>query len=168
MALAQPQAGGEADPEVDREVQRAIKRVTEDLESFSFNTAVAALMELSNVLQKASGPSRDTGVATLVLLLAPLAPHMTEELWHRRGGSGSVHQQTWPSFDPKLAAPSEVTIVVQVAGKMRDRFTAPAGTSKAELQRLALKSEKVQAALGGKTPTNVIVVPDRLVSVVLE
>ena len=168
MALSEAQPSGPRDRDVEHEVQRAIKRVGEDLESFSFNTAVAALMELSNVLQKSSGPSRDEGIATLLLLLAPLAPHMTEELWHRRGGAGSVHAQAWPAFDPKLAAASEVTIVVQVSGKVRDRFQVAAGTPGPELERLALASPKVQAALGGAKTKNVIVVPDRLVNVVLE
>ena len=166
MALADPQATGQRDVAVDREVQRAIKRVTEDLGSYAFNTAVAAMMELSNALQKASGPSRDEGVATLILLLAPFAPHMTEELWHRRGGAGSVHRQPWPAYDGALAAAADVTIVVQVDGKVRDRIAAPAGTPKADLERMALASEKVQAALRGAPPSKVIVVPDRLVSIV--
>jgi leucyl-tRNA synthetase len=168
MALAEPQPAGPRDADLDREVQRAIKRVTEDLGTYAFNTAVAAMMELSNALQKASGPSRDEGVGTLILLLAPFAPHMTEELWHRRGGSGSVHQQAWPKYDVAMAAKSVVTIVVQVSGKVRDRIEVPAGKSKAELERLALASPKVQAALEGAKPTNIIVVPDRLVNVVVK
>ncbi len=166
MALAPRQAAGPRDTTVDREVQRAIKRVTEDLGTYAFNTAVAAMMELSNALQKANGPSRDDGVATLLLLLAPFAPHLTEELWHRRGGSGSVHRQRWPAYDAALASAADVTIVVQVDGKVRDRIAAPAGTPQADLQRMALASEKVQAALHGTTPSKVIVVADRLVSIV--
>src|SRR5207249_2665275 len=107
--------------------QGTIAKVTEDLQTYSFNTAVAAMMELSNALQRATGPSRDEGVATLLLLLAPFAPYMTEELWERRGGRGSIHRQTWPVFDPAIAAPGEVTIVIQIDGKLRDRITAPAG-----------------------------------------
>jgi leucyl-tRNA synthetase len=159
---------GPRDTEVDREVQRAIKRVTEDLGTYAFNTAVAAMMELSNALQKSSGPSRDEGVATLILLLAPFAPHMTEELWHRRGGTGSVHQQAWPAYDKAMAAKTVVTIVLQVSGKLRDRVEVPAGTPTAELERLALASPKVQAALNGAKPAKTIVVPDRLVNVVVK
>jgi leucyl-tRNA synthetase len=166
MSLSGPQATGPRDTGVDREVQRAIKRVTEDLRAEAFNTAVAAMMELSNALQKASGPSRDEGIATLILLLAPFAPHMTEELWHRRGGVGSVHQQSWPTYDERSAAPTSVTIVVQIDGKVRDRVAVAAGTAKAELQRLALASPKVQAALDGTKPAKIIVVPDRLVNIV--
>jgi leucyl-tRNA synthetase len=168
LGISERQSGGPRDEAVDRAVHATIKKVSEDLRDYAFNTAIAAMMELSNALQKASGPSRDAGVDALVLLLAPFAPYISEELWHRRGGTGSVHTQAWPSFDAKLASATEVTIVVQVAGKVRDRFTVPAGTPNAELERLALRSEKVQAALGGKKPTNTIVVPDRLVSVVLE
>ena len=166
MALAAPQPAGPRDADVDRQVHVTIKKVTEDLQTFAFNTAVAALMELSNTLQKATGPSRGAGAATMILLLAPLAPHMTEELWHRRGGTGSVHQQAWPAYDAKAATATEVTIVVQVDGKMRDRITAPAGASEADLQKAALASPKVKAALNGAKPAKVIVVPDRIVSIV--
>jgi leucyl-tRNA synthetase len=168
LAVADRQPAGPRDAEVDREVQRAIKRVTEDLGTYAFNTAVAAMMELSNALQKSSGPSRDEGVETLILLLAPFAPHMTEELWHRRGGTGSVHQQAWPAYDKSMAAKSVVTIVLQVSGKLRDRIDVPAGTPTAELERLALASPKVQAALQGAKPVRTIVVPDRLVNVVVK
>jgi leucyl-tRNA synthetase len=168
MALADTQPSGQRDESLDREVQRAIKRVTEDLRAEAFNTAIASMMELSNALQKATGPSRDEGIATLILLLAPFAPHIAEELWHRRGGAGSVHQQAWPEYDPAMAVKSIVTIVVQVSGKVRDRIAVPAGKSKAELERLALASPKVQAALNGAKPSKVIVVPDRLVNVVVK
>jgi leucyl-tRNA synthetase len=168
MGLAEAQPAGPRDESVDREVQRAIKRVTEDLRAEAFNTAVAAMMELSNALQKAAGPSRDAGIGTLILLLAPFAPHVTEELWHRRGGEASVHLQRWPSFDGSLAAATSVTIVIQVSGKVRDRIEVPAGTPEAELKALALRSPKVQAALNGGSPLKVIAVPDRLVNVVVK
>jgi leucyl-tRNA synthetase len=166
MALSAPQSAGPRDADVDRVVQVTIKKVTEDLQTFAFNTAVAALMELSNALHKATGPSRDAGVATMILLLAPLAPHMTEELWHRRGGAGSVHQQSWPAYDAKVAAAREVTIVIQVDGKVRDRLTVAAGQSQADLEKAALARQKVKAALNGAKPKKVIVVPDRIVSIV--
>jgi len=166
MALSAPQPAGPRDADVDRDVHVTIKKVTEDLQTFAFNTAVAALMELSNTLHKATGPSRDAGVATMILLLAPLAPHMTEELWHRRGGPGSVHQQSWPAYDAKIAAAREVTIVIQVDGKVRDRITAAAGQSQADLEKAALSRQKVKDALNGAKPRKVIVVPDRIVSIV--
>jgi len=127
---------------------------------------VAAMMELSNALQHATGPSRDDGVATLLLLLAPFAPYMTEELWERRGGRDSVHRQSWPAFDPAMAAAKEVTLVVQIDGKVRDRITAPVGISSSAAEELALASPKVKAALDGRTIDRKIVVPDRLVNIV--
>jgi leucyl-tRNA synthetase len=166
LALTHPEPAGPRDVDVDGAVHRTIKKVTEDLTQEHFNTAVAAMMELSNTLQHASGSSRNDGVATLILLLAPFAPHMTEELWHRRGGAGSVHQQSWPTFDEAVAAPREVTIVVQVDGKVRDRIPMAAGLPDDDVQRRALASPKVQAALNGTKPAKVIVVRDRVVSIV--
>jgi leucyl-tRNA synthetase len=166
LALTDPESASPRDADVDGAVQRTIKKVTEDLGIEHFNTAVATMMELANTLQHASGTSRNDGVAALLLLLAPFAPHMTEELWHRRGGTGSVHQQRWPEFDEAVAAPREVTIVVQVNGKVRDRIPMPAGLPEAEIQSKALSSAKVQTALNGATPAKVIVVADRIVSIV--
>jgi leucyl-tRNA synthetase len=166
MAQAEAQPVGTRDPDVDRAVHRTIAKVTEDLQTYSFNTAVAAMMELSNALQRATGPSRDAGVATLLLLMAPFAPYMTEELWDRRGGRGSVHQQSWPAFDPAMAAAREVTLVVQIDGKVRERIIAPAGISKPAAEELALASPKVKAALDGRVIERKIVVPDRLVNIV--
>ncbi|HJW49111.1 MAG TPA: leucine--tRNA ligase, partial [Candidatus Limnocylindria bacterium] len=166
LALTDAEPAGARDADVDGAVQRTIKKVTEDLGIEHFNTAVATMMELANTLQHAHGPSRNDGVATLVLLLAPFAPHMTEELWHRRGGIGSVHQQRWPEYDEAVAAPREVTIVVQVNGKVRDRIPMPAGLPEADVRAKALASPRVQAALNGTKPAKVIVVPDRIVSIV--
>jgi leucyl-tRNA synthetase len=166
LALTDAQGAGPRDIDVDGVVQRTIKKVTEDLTQEHFNTAVAAMMEMTNTLQHASGPSRNDGVATLVLLLAPFAPHLTEELWHRSGGAGSVHQQSWPAYDEAVAAPRAVTIVVQVDGKVRDRIPMPAGRPDADVEREALASPKVKAALNGAKPAKVIVVRDRIVSIV--
>ncbi len=166
LALTDAEPGGPRDADVDGAVQRTIKKVTEDLTIEHFNTAVATMMELANTLQHSSGTSRNEGIATLILLLAPFAPHMTEELWHRRDGTGSVHQQSWPEFDLAVAAPREVTIVVQVNGKLRDRIQMPAGLPEADVRSRALASPKVQAALNGTTPAKVIVVADRIVSIV--
>ncbi|GAC1486605.1 MAG: leucine--tRNA ligase [Candidatus Limnocylindrales bacterium] len=162
----QPPSDGPRDPELDRMVQRTTLRVTTDLEAYHFNTAIAAMMELSTALFHATGPSRDEGVRTLVLLLAPFAPHLTEELWQRRGGTGSVHQQSWPAFDPAAVRSGDVQIVVQVNGKVRDRLTVPAGSAEEAVRSLALASEKVRTAIGGAPVAKTIVVLDRLVSIV--
>src|SRR5437867_5706769 len=166
LGLTEPGPASARDGAVDGAVHRTIKKVTADLGDYYFNTAVAAMMELANTLQRAGGISRSEGVATLILLLAPFAPHITEELWRRRGGVGSIHQQRWPEYDEAVAAPREVTIVVQVDGKVRDRIPMPAGLPDAEAQLRALASPKVQATLDGTKPAKVIVVADRIVSIV--
>ncbi|HKC91484.1 MAG TPA: leucine--tRNA ligase, partial [Candidatus Limnocylindria bacterium] len=166
MAQSEAEPPGRRDPDVDRVVHRTIAKVTDDLQTYSFNTAVAAMMELSNALQHATGPSRDEGVATLLLLLAPFAPYMTEELWERRGGRSSIHREGWPTFDPAIAAAKEVTLVVQIDGKVRDRINAAAGISQPAAEELAMASPKVKAALHGRDPERTIFVPDRLVNFV--
>jgi len=166
MAQSEAQPAGPRDPDLDRAVHRTIAKVTDDLQTYSFNTAVAAMMELSNALHHAAGPSRDEGVATLLLLLAPFAPYVTEELWERRGGRASIHQQSWPTFDPAIAAANEVTLVIQIDGKVRDRITAAAGISQSAAEDLAKASPKVKAALDGREPARTIFVPDRLVNFV--
>ena len=168
IGLSERSAAGSGDADLDRMVQRTIKKVTEDLEAYHFNTAIAALMELSTAIFHASGPSRDAATDALVLLLAPFAPHIAEELWQRRGGQGSVHTQTWPAFDPEAAREVAITLVVQVDGKVRDRLELPAGSAEEALKQAALASPKVSAALGGKRVAKVIVVPGRLVSIVTD
>jgi leucyl-tRNA synthetase len=177
IAAAAPGAGpsGE-DPELIRALRRAthtaIAGVSEEVEGFRFNTALARLMELTNAITRA----RETGLAstdayaeaveTLLLLLAPMAPHITEELWARRGSPYSIHQQPWPTYDPALAASETIELPVQVNGKLRDRLVVTVDTPPAEIERLALASERVQAYLQGCAPRRVIQVPGKLVNVV--
>jgi leucyl-tRNA synthetase len=151
---------------------RAIKEVGEDYAEFHFNTALSKLMELTNALSGA----RDDGLAgtdayaeaveTLLLLLAPMAPHISEELWSRRGKPYSIHQQPWPDFDPALVAAEIIELPVQVDGKLRDRLVVAPGTAPDEIERLALASEKVQAYLKGRAPRKVVQIPGRLVNIV--
>jgi leucyl-tRNA synthetase len=151
---------------------RAIKEVGEDYAEFHFNTALSRLMELTNAL----GAARDAGLAgadayaeaveALLLLLAPMAPHITEELWTRRGKPYSIHQQPWPTFDPALVASDMIELPVQVDGKLRDRLTVAPGTAAEEIERLALASEKVQAYLKGRAPRQVVHIAGRLVNIV--
>jgi leucyl-tRNA synthetase len=155
-----------------RAANRAIKEVTEDYGGFHFNTAVSRLMELTNAL----GSARDDGLAgtdayaeavdTLLLLLAPMAPHISEELWSRRGKPYSVHQQTWPTFDPALVVSDTIELPVQVDGKLRDRLSVAPDTAPEEVERLALASERVQAYLKGRAPRKVVQIPGRLVNIV--
>ena len=157
---------GERDEALERDIHRAVQKVTTDIEHYHFNTAVAALMVLRSRLAESAGPTRDEGIRTLLLLLAPFAPFMAEELWARRGGTYSVHTQPWPTYDPDIAKAEEVVLVVQVDGKVRDRLTVAAGVSEDAARSAALASEKVQERLRGREVVKVIVVPGRLVSIV--
>jgi leucyl-tRNA synthetase len=162
----------EAERALRRATHKAIRRVTEDIEAFKFNTAIAGMMEFVSTLwahAEAHGPSpvfRDAA-DVLIRLLAPFAPHIVEELWARRGGEFSVHQQPWPTYDPVMTVDETITLVVQVNSKVRDRIIVPAGISDEEAQVRALESERVQRTLDSRQPKQVIIVPGRLVNVVV-
>ena len=160
-------AEGGDDPALDRKVHRTIAAVGEALEALQFNKAVAQLYELVNAVEKATdSASRSAAVRTLVQLSAPMAPHLAEECWGRLGGQGLVADAPWPEHDPTLLFEDQVTLAVQVNGKLRDTLTTPRGLDKAAAEALALASEKVQRQLNGQPPRKVIVVPDRLVNIV--
>ncbi len=175
-AKAQGRKGAGRGEALRRTTHKTIRRATEDIETFKFNTAVAAMMEFANTLwsfweQPSSGneppsPAFDEAADALILLLAPFAPHIAEELWARRGGAFSVHQQPWPTYDPALTVDEIITLVIQVNGKVRDRIVVPADIGRDEARRRALESERVQRYLAGKPPQKVIVVPGRLINVV--
>jgi leucyl-tRNA synthetase len=175
-AVADPPPGAAAwpaDPELERLAHRTTAGVGDDLERFRFNTAISKLMVLSNGLADAiragrgSAAQRRDAAERLVLLLAPLAPFITEELWRGAlGGSVSVHVSPWPAFDPELVRSDQVTCVIQVDGKVRDRIEVAPDVAEAELRELALGSERVQAALGGRGVARVVVVPPKLVNLV--
>jgi leucyl-tRNA synthetase len=166
-------AGAKADATVlRRKVAQTVGRVTDHYDELRFNTAVAFLMELANTMQDylQSGGKRDRewdgAVRTLVQLLNPLAPHACEEMWERLGEQGLLADASWPSFDATAAAEPKVVLVVQVAGRLRDRLDVDAGLSEDEALKVALSSEKVRAALNGRGPSKVIYVPDRLINLV--
>jgi leucyl-tRNA synthetase len=176
LALAEYETSGqdeEATRDLRRKTHQTIAKVGDDLENFSFNTAVAALMELRNAIgdalkeQCVSREAWDEAVDTMLLLLAPIAPHITEELWARRGHEYSVHEQPWPEYDEEIAREETVTLIVQVNGKVRAKVDVPAGIDNAEAERIALQAENVERWLDGKTPRKVIVVPGRLVNIVI-
>ena len=161
-----------AEENLQRTAHKTIRRVTEDIDAFKFNTAVAALMEFANTLwahREQHGPSPAFQVATgmLIRLLAPLAPHIAEELWTRQEGTFSVHQQSWPVYDPGLTVDDMITLIIQVNGKVRDRIVVPAGLTDEEATAQAMKSERVQGYLNDNSPQKVIVVPGRLVNLVV-
>ncbi|MBD2776212.1 leucine--tRNA ligase [Iningainema tapete] len=160
-------------PEKDlrRAIHTAIKEATEDVEDeYQFNTAVSELMKLSNALTDASckeSPVYAEGIQTLVLLLAPFAPHIAEELWHQLGNTESVHIQTWQKYDASALVADEITLVIQVNGKKRGDLQVPAQADKVELEKYARESEAVQRYIEGKEIKKVIVVPGKLVNFVV-
>jgi leucyl-tRNA synthetase len=156
-----------------KHVHRTIRVVTDDYERFSFNTAVARMMELVNegYRYRAAGGSNQVVLGelmeALVKLLAPMAPYVSEDLWERLGHEGTIHHAAWPTFDPDLASEEEVTMVVQVNGKVRDTITVPASIDEAAMLERALGSEKVQGYLNGGEPRKVIARPPKLLSLVI-
>ncbi|MDF5722550.1 MAG: leucine--tRNA ligase [Rhizonema sp. PD37] len=157
--------------ELRRAIHTAIKEVTEDLEGeYQFNTAVSELMKLRNSLEDAISKDSSVyaeGIQTLVLLLAPFAPHISEELWHQLGHTESVHTQAWPQFDPAALVADEITLVIQVNGKTRGALQVPAQADKTELEKYALESEVAKRYIEGKVLKKVIVVPGKLVNFVV-
>jgi leucyl-tRNA synthetase len=160
-------------PAMRRKTHQTIAKVTEDIERFHFNTAISAIMELVHGLSDyaaeadASRAVLSEALEHLILLLSPFAPHLCDELWEQMGGAGSVYQQCWPTWNDEIAKEVDVTVVVQVNGKLRDRLEVPAGTAREELERLAKASPKVLPYLEGKQIRQVVVVPDRLVNLVV-
>jgi leucyl-tRNA synthetase len=161
------QGGEGADAALTRKTHQTIAGVAEDVEALSFNKAVAKLYELVGAVEKARpSAARDEASRTLIRLAAPMMPHLAEEAWVRVGGEGLVADAPWPEVDPAMLVEDEVTVAVQVNGKLRDTITVARGLDKGALETLAVGSAKVQAFLGGAVPKKVIVVPDRLVNIV--
>ncbi len=159
---------GEGEDEVlKRKLHRTIAAVGEAIEGLQFNKAVAQLYELTSAIEKAPpSATRHDAVRSLIMLAAPAAPHLAEESWAALGESGLIADAAWPNFDPALLIDDQVTLAVQVNGKLRDTLNAPRGLDRAAAEALALASDKVQRQLNGATPRKVIVVPDRLVNIV--
>ncbi|MFO7152263.1 MAG: leucine--tRNA ligase [Bacillota bacterium] len=169
-----PSGDEKADREVRRLVHKTIKKVTDDIEGrFNFNTAISAIMEMVNGLNSSkgkpvSGKVIREAVETLLLLLAPFAPHITEELWERLGHETSIHLMSWPVADEAAMAEEEVEVVVQVNGKVRAKILMPAEITEEAMKESALKHEKISSLLEGKTVVKVITVPRKLVNIVVK
>ncbi|MDI6814604.1 MAG: class I tRNA ligase family protein, partial [Dehalococcoidales bacterium] len=163
-----------AERELSRITHQTIRKVTEDIEKLRFNTMIAALMGFTNYLAKVKETGAITSshwreaIDTLLLLLAPTAPHLAEELWQQTGHSYSIHNQSWPQWNEELAKDEEITLVVQVNGKLRDRITVAASITEAEARQIVLEREKVKAYLESKEIVNIIYVPGRLVNLVVQ
>ncbi len=167
----------EPNPETLRNLRRSLhqtlRQVTHDFDSFEFNTIVSALMELLNEMYKArengaaGTPEWEETLDIYLRMMAPVAPHMAEELWAAAGKPYSIHIQSWPEVDQAAAAEELVTLVIQVNGKVRDRIPVPVGINQDESRKIALASPSIQKIMAGNSPRKVIVVPDKLVNIVL-
>ncbi len=166
-------ASEQAERELQRTIHQTVRRVTQDMEKIRFNTMVAALMEYTNYLARVreagdvAASSWEHAINVLLRLLAPSTPHLAEELWERLGYDYSIHNHRWPEWEDKLAREEEITLVVQVNGKLRDRIPVPVSISESEARQLALNSQRVKAFLDDHKVEKVIYVPGRLVNVVL-
>ena len=160
-------AAGE-DKALARKLHQTIDGVAKDIEALSFNKAVAKIYDLANHIEKAvPSASRNDAIRTLMLLVAPMTPHLAETGWAETDAAGLIADASWPAVDPALLVDDEANIAIQVQGKLRDTLTVAKGLSKEELERLALASDKIIRTLDGATPKKVIVVPDRLVNIVI-
>ncbi|HLF88202.1 MAG TPA: class I tRNA ligase family protein, partial [Anaerolineales bacterium] len=155
-----------------RKVHQTLISVTRDFEQFEFNTIISSLMELMNTLYEvreaaAGTPAWEEAIDIYLRMMAPVTPHIAEELWTGIGKPYSIHTQPWPEVDKEAAKEDEITLPIQVNGKVRDRITVPAGTDEETIKAAALATEGVQKSMEGKPPKKVIVVPGRLVNIVV-
>lgn len=148
-------------------IHKAIKKVTNDYENMKFNTAIAAMMTLQNEITKV-GKLNKADFKALIILLNPVAPHMTEELWEVLGFEGMLNETSWPTFEEKYLVDDEVEIVLQINGKVRDKLVVSATSTKEEMEAIAMASERVQTLIDGKQIVKVICVPKRLVNIVVK
>ena len=164
----------EAEKECLRIMHKTIKKATEDIERFRFNTMLSALMEYSNLLSRVQEngsikkPLWAEAVKNLLLLLAPSAPHMAEELWQQLGYTYSIHNQSWPEWNRELAADEEITLVIQVNGKLRDKISVPVDITEETAKQLAFEQERIKGYVEGKSIARIIYVPGRLLNIVLK
>ena len=166
-SVTEDEAGTGEDKDLDKRLHRTIAGVAEDVEALTFNKSVAKLYELVGAIEKAQpSASRTQAIRTLARIVAPMVPHIAEQAWADWGNSGLIADAEWPAVDPALLVDDEVTIAVQVNGKLRDTLLMPKGAAKDVVEAAALASEKIVRALEGKQPKKVIVVPDRLVNIV--
>ncbi len=149
-----------------RKLHQTIRKVGEDISRLSYNTAVAAMMEYMNVLRKGERTPHRDEVLPLIPLVSPFAPHIAEELWEQTGGTGSVFDSAWPSFDPRLALDDSIELVIQVNGKVRGKITVARDISEQDALVAALADPTVSRFTAGD-PRKVIFVPGRLLNIVV-
>jgi len=152
--------------EVVKVLHQTIKKVTEDISRMHFNTAIAQMMILSNLLEKQDIISRNT-LEKFILVLSPYTPHISEEIWSELGHNNSITRESWPNHDSELIQEEEIELVVQVNGKVRDKFTVLVDASEADIKNKIVASENIQKYLGGKEPKNIIFIKGKLVNIVI-
>ena len=158
------EAGYSAD--LEKTIHKTIKKTGEDFERLKFNTAIAALMSLVNDFYKKGSVTKDEHL-TLITLLNPVAPHITEELWEKYGNGGLLSIHAWPEYDEAKTIDDEIEIAVQINGKVRDKLIISAGLDKEQTEKAVMASEKIAALTDGKTIVKVIPVPGKLVNIVV-
>jgi len=156
----------QADEATLRLLNQTIKKVGDDIETFNFNTAISAMMIFANHLIKQDDRPKSV-VEKFLLILAPFAPHISEELWQRLGHQDSLSYESWPEYDKELIKEKEIELAIQVNGKIKDRIVIAADADEEHIKQKALASEKVVAAINGKSPKKVIVIKSRLVNIVV-
>ncbi len=175
ITLEEPRKREAATPEAEKQLRKAqhsaVKAVTQDLENFSFNTAIARMMEFTNALSKGKAALWGTevweeAIETMLLLLAPVTPHLAEELWARLGKPYSIHQQSWPSYDERYLIEETITLPIQINGKVRGRITVPADADEETIKAKALAETNVRRHLEGKQIVKIIIPKRKLVSIV--
>ena len=158
-------------------VNASIKKVTEDFERFSFNTAISSIMEMVNELYRykdavsAENYNKEVigeAIRVLIVILSPIAPHITGELWEIIGNEGELFEVAWPKYDPDALTVSEVEIVIQINGKIRDKMMIAADMSRDDMAELAKTDEKIKALYEGKQAVKVIAVPNKLINIVVK
>ena len=166
--VSQVSGGDGEDAALERKTHQATAGVAADIEALSFNKAIAKIYDLTNAIEKAApSASRDEAIKTIIRLSSPMVPHLAEEAWAQLGGTGLIADAAWPEVDESRLVEDEVTVAVQVKGKLRDTLIVPKGLPNGELEKLALASDKVQRNIDGAAVRKVIIVPDRLVNIVI-
>ena len=162
-----------SDKNLERDMHIAIKKVTGDLDRFKYNTAISTLMEYTTQISEQYREGQvsvnvwTTALDNLLIMMSPIVPHLTEEMWESIGNSFSIHKQEWPKYDSDLATYDEITLVVQVNGKLRDRIQAPADLEEERAKQMAFSSEKVEGYLQGKKVKKIIYIKGRLINIVV-
>jgi leucyl-tRNA synthetase len=165
----------QADKDLNFVLNRTVKKVTDDIsDRFNFNTAISAIMELVNELYRyreagsINQPLLTDAVNKLIILLAPFAPHMTEELWASLGHKESVHTVKWPEFDEKALIKEEIEVVLQINGKVRDRITVPREITQTDLEKLVMTNDRIRKFIDGREIVKVVLIPQKLVNIVVK